>query len=98
MEAVRRIDALFDVEREINGLSAARRLAARQERSVPLVGALEGWMRAPTLLRIGPDGRAADTGLQKPFGVDTRGYEARRVMVASGSYSEDRRSPSGTRR
>ena len=46
LEAVRRIDALFDVEREINGLSAARRLAARQERSVPLVGALEGWMRA----------------------------------------------------
>jgi hypothetical protein len=46
LEAVRRIDALFDVEREINSLSAARRLAARQERSVPLVGALEGWMRA----------------------------------------------------
>ena len=32
-EAVRRIDALFDIEREINGLSAAKRLAARQERS-----------------------------------------------------------------
>ena len=30
-EAIRRIDALFDIEREINGLSAARRLAARQE-------------------------------------------------------------------
>jgi transposase len=45
-EAVRRIDALFDIEREINGLSAARRLAARQERSIPLVAALEGWMRA----------------------------------------------------
>jgi transposase len=45
-EAVRRIDALFDIEREVNGLSAARRLAARQARSIPLVGALEGWMRA----------------------------------------------------
>jgi transposase len=45
-EAVRRIDALFNVEREINGLSAALRLAARQERCIPLVAALEGWMRA----------------------------------------------------
>ena len=46
MEAVKRIDALFDIEREINGLSAARRLAARQERSILLVAALEDWMRA----------------------------------------------------
>jgi len=45
-EAVRRIDALFNIEREINGLAAARRLAARQERCIPLVAALEGWMRA----------------------------------------------------
>src|SRR5271155_2973500 len=45
-EAVRRIDALFDIEREINGLSAAGRLAVRQERGTPLVAALEAWMRA----------------------------------------------------
>ena len=45
-EAVRRIDGLFDIEREINGLSAAGRLAVHQERSAPLVAALEGWMRA----------------------------------------------------
>jgi transposase len=46
LEAVRRFDALFDIEREINRQSAAGRLAARRERSAPLVGALEGWMRA----------------------------------------------------
>ena len=46
LEAVRRIDVLFDIEREINGLSAAERLVARRERSVPLVGALEAWLRA----------------------------------------------------
>jgi transposase len=46
LEAVKRIDALFDVEREINGLSVERRLAARQERSAALVATLEGWMRA----------------------------------------------------
>jgi transposase len=46
LEAVKRIDALFDIEREINGLSVERRLTARRERSTPLVAALEGWMRA----------------------------------------------------
>jgi transposase len=46
LEAVKRIDALFGIEREINGLSVEKRLAARRERSAPLVAALEGWMRA----------------------------------------------------
>jgi transposase len=45
-EAVKRIDALFAIEREINGLSAAKRLVARQEKSAPLVAALEAWTRA----------------------------------------------------
>jgi len=46
LEAVSRIDALFAIEREINGMSTAGRLVARQERSAPLVAAFEGWMRA----------------------------------------------------
>jgi transposase len=46
LESVRRIDAVFDIEREISGLSAAKRPAARRERSAPLVAALEDWMRA----------------------------------------------------
>jgi transposase len=45
LEAVRRIDALFDIEREINGLKPEERLDARQERSAPLVADLEAWMR-----------------------------------------------------
>jgi transposase len=45
IEAVRRIDAIFAVERGINGLTAAERHAARQARVAPLVHALEGWMR-----------------------------------------------------
>jgi transposase len=45
-EAVKRIDALFDIEREINGLTSEQRLAVREERSVPIVAALEEWMRA----------------------------------------------------
>jgi transposase len=46
IEAVRRIDEIFAVEREINGATADRRLAVRQERARPLVAALEAWMRA----------------------------------------------------
>jgi len=46
VEAVRRIDELFAIERRINGLSAADRLAARQRESKPIVAALEAWMRA----------------------------------------------------
>jgi hypothetical protein len=44
--AVRRIDAIFDVEREINGLTAEQCLAVRQVRVAPLVASLEQWMRA----------------------------------------------------
>ena len=46
IEAVRRIDAIFDVERGINGLPPSQRLAVRREQVVPLVTSLESWMRA----------------------------------------------------
>jgi hypothetical protein len=45
LDAVQRIDALFDIERAINGLPADQRLAVRWEQSAPLVAALEAWMR-----------------------------------------------------
>ncbi len=45
LQAVRRIDALFDIERTINGLDAAERLRVRQEISAPLVQDLEVWLR-----------------------------------------------------
>jgi hypothetical protein len=41
LEAVQRIDALFDIERSINGQSAEQRRAVRQELSTPLVADLE---------------------------------------------------------
>jgi len=46
IEAVRRIDAIFAVERTINGLSAEQRLAVRRETVTPLVTDLQSWMRA----------------------------------------------------
>jgi transposase len=49
IEAVKQIDAIFDIEREINGLSAEQRLAVRQQRVRPLVEALHLWMKAERL-------------------------------------------------
>ena len=45
LEAVRRIDALFDIERGINGLAADERLRIRKEQSAPLLIELEAWLR-----------------------------------------------------
>jgi transposase len=45
-EAVQRLDALFDIERDINGKSSAERFAVRQEFSAPLMRGLHRWMTA----------------------------------------------------
>ena len=45
IEVVRRIDALFEIERSINGRSAEERLAVRQTLSRPLVDDLHVYMR-----------------------------------------------------
>jgi transposase len=45
LEAVRRIDALFEIERTINGTNADERRSVRQKQSAPLVANLEAWMR-----------------------------------------------------
>ena len=67
LEAVRRIDALFDIERDINGQSAKQRRAVRQELSAPLVADLEAWMREQrTKLSRGNDlARAMDYMLKR---------------------------------
>jgi transposase len=45
LEAVRRIDVLFDIERGINGLNAEERLRARREQSARRLTVLEAWLR-----------------------------------------------------
>ncbi|MEZ2144795.1 IS66 family transposase [Bradyrhizobium sp. DN5] len=44
LEAVRRLDALFEIERAINGRSADERRAVRQERSKPLFDDMHDWL------------------------------------------------------
>ncbi|MET4443820.1 hypothetical protein ABIB75_002090 [Bradyrhizobium sp. GM2.2] len=44
LEAVRRLDALFEIERAINGRGADERRAVRQERSKPLLDDMHTWL------------------------------------------------------
>jgi hypothetical protein len=46
LEAVQRLDALFDIERAINGKDIADRFSARQELSTPLMTDLHAWLHA----------------------------------------------------
>ena len=46
LEAVQRLDCLFDIERAINGKTAAERLAVRQDLSAPLIAELHDWLTA----------------------------------------------------
>lgn len=45
IEAMRRIDAIFAIERTINGAPAEQRLVVRQARITTLVNELQSWMR-----------------------------------------------------
>ncbi|EPR14881.1 transposase IS66 [Sphingobium indicum IP26] len=45
LEAVQKLDALFDIERGINGKTSAERLALRQELSAPLMAELHDWLK-----------------------------------------------------
>jgi transposase len=46
LEAVQKLDALFEIERSINGKSPSDRLAVRQEFSAPLMVELHDWLNA----------------------------------------------------
>src|SRR5690606_31977953 len=67
LEAVKRIDRLFSIERDINGVAPKQRLAVRAERSAPLVAELETWMRRERakLSRHAPVAQAIDYMLKR---------------------------------
>ncbi|HZD91275.1 MAG TPA: IS66 family transposase [Pseudolabrys sp.] len=78
LEAVKRIDALFDIERAINGLSAEERLRARQEQSAPLVADLEAWLR-----ELRP-GLSRSSGVIKPVDYMLKRWERFTVFLEDG--------------
>src|SRR6516164_7411323 len=65
--AVERIDALFAIEREINGMMPQQRLAVRNERSRPLIAELETWLRTQRgkLSRRSETAKAIDYSLKR---------------------------------
>jgi len=78
LEAVKRIDALFDIERAINGLSAEERRRARQEQSAPLVATLEAWLR-----ELRP-GLSRSSGVIKPVDYMLKRWERFTVFLEDG--------------
>jgi transposase len=84
VEAVRRIDALFQIERSINGRAAEERRAVRQELSAPVIAGLEAWMRAerPKLARGSDVAKAMDYMLKR-WTAFTRFLEDGRVCLSN---------------
>jgi transposase len=84
MEVVRRIDALFEIERTINGCSAEERRAHRQQHSAPLVSELEVYMRdAATKLSRGHDLFKAMNYMFKRWPSFTRFLDDGRICLSN---------------
>ncbi len=83
-EAVRRIDALFAIERDINGQSAERRRAVRQSLSAPLVADLKAWMheQRARLSRTNDLARAMDYMLKR-WSAFTRFLDDGRICLSN---------------
>ena len=84
LEAVRRIDRLFEIERTIHGRIAEERRAIRQELSAPLVTELEAWMREerPKLPRGSDVAKAMDYMLKR-WTAFTRFLDDGRVCLSN---------------
>ena len=99
-EAVARIDALFAIEREINGLTpqAARRLT-RHERSRPLVIALETWLREQRarVSKNSETGKAIDYSLKR-WAALTRFLDDGRLCMSNNAAERELRAVAVGRR
>src|SRR3979411_610562 len=84
LEAVRRIDALFEIERSINGQSGEQRRAIRRELSAPLVADLESWLREQRAkLSRGNDLAKAMDYLLKRWPAFTRFLDDGRICLSN---------------
>ena len=84
IEAVRRIDELFAIERDINGRSPDERRAVRQDQSKPRVEALEKWLREERrkLSSKSPVAKAIDYSLKR-WSAFTRFLDDGRVCLSN---------------
>ncbi|MGX9182190.1 IS66 family transposase [Mesorhizobium sp. BHbdii] len=92
-EAVKHIDLLFDIERDMNGLAGEQRLAVRSERSAPLVAELEEWIRGERakLSRHAPAAQAIDYMLKRWAGF-TRFLHDGRICLTNNAAERALRS------
>jgi len=84
LEGVQRIDALFAIERPINGKSAEERLAVRQQLSKPLIDDLHAWMmeNRTKLAKHNPVAKAMDYMLKRWSGF-TRFLDDGRIDLSN---------------
>jgi len=84
IEAVRRIDELFAIERDINGLPPDQRVRVRRERSKPLTEDLERWLRAERrkLSSKNPLAKAMDYSLKR-WSTFTRFLDHGRICMTN---------------
>jgi transposase len=84
IEAVRRIDELLAIEREINGRPPDMRIAVRQERSRALVAALGDWLRTErkAFSSKAPIAKAIDYTVKR-WGAFTRFLDDGRICMTN---------------
>ena len=84
LEAVRRIDRLFDIERDINGCSAEQRRAVRQQFSACLIADLHAWMSDERRkLSAGNDAAEVMDYMLKRWAVFTRFLDNGRICLTN---------------
>jgi transposase len=84
LEAVRRIDVLFDLERDINGHSPEDRRSTRRALSAPLVAELHQWLvEQRTRLSRGNDIARAIDYLLKRWVAFTRFLDDGRICISN---------------
>jgi transposase len=92
LEAVKKIDAIFDIQREINGRSVEERLIVRRSRSVPLVARLADWMRSERarLSRHAEAAKAMDYMLKR-WAAFTRFLDDGRICLTNNAAERELR-------
>jgi len=98
-EAVARINALFAIEREINGLAPQQRVGVRSERSQPLVIDLESWLREQRarVSKNSETGKAIDYSLKR-WPELTRFLEDGRLCISNNAAERELRAVAVGRR
>ena len=91
-EAVARIDALFAIEREINGLAPQERVCVRKERSRPLIFELEGWLceQRARVSKNSETGKAIDYSLKRRSAL-TRFLDDGRLCMSNNAAERELR-------